>query len=226
MEPNENVRPGLVSWRVDFDSWRPLRAFAYAKFGGVYGFLVFVLSNVPLLLLSPSSDRLVSESWRYVVLSGVSSLGIVGIVLTVYMFGGKRSLGQVVTVMGVDGKRVFDSIDIGRLSAAVVLGAWFAAASIAYVPDHILGTAVILVPILLKVADAVLSILVPLSGSVDVTSEMYRVGDSDRCYDLSTMNVLGAVEVGNVTMFPVRGETGPPRVLILPTELYRRLHES
>ncbi|MFC4450705.1 hypothetical protein [Halorussus aquaticus] len=192
----------------------------------MYGFLAFVLSNVPLLLLSPSSDRLVSESWRYVVLSGVSSLGIVGIVLTVYRFGGKRSLAQVITVMGIGGRSVFDSIDIGRLSAAVLLGAWFATASVAYVSEQILGMAVVLVPVLLKVADAVLSILVPLSGSVDVTSEMYRVGDSGRRYDLSTMNVLGTVEVGNVTVFSVRGETGPPHVLVLPTELYRRLHES
>lgn len=201
-----------------------LRAFAYAKFFGVYGFIVFVLSNVPLLVLSPSSGRLVSESWRYVVLSGGVSLGIVAFTLVVYRLGSIYLLGRLLSVTGTHKKTVFEYVDVVSLSIVVVLGAWLTTVLIAYASIDALGIVVVLVPVVLKIADTVLSLVVPLSGSVDVANESYTVNSSGRSYDLSTATLIGAVNGKNTTAFCIRGDDGIPHILVLPTELYERIY--
>lgn len=215
-----------VDWTVDLSSWGALRALAYAKLVGVYGFLAFVISNVPLLVLAPPSGRLVSEPWRYVTLSAGASAALVAFGLIVYASGGERLLARVVDVAGTDDGTVFDSVGIAPVFGLVLLGAWLAAALVAHASSNLLGTAVVLVPVFVKLADALVSSLVPVSGTVDLSTGHYRIDDPQRSYDLASVAVLGAVETGGVTAFCVRTEDGVPHVLVLPTELYERVSKA
>ncbi|SHL68300.1 hypothetical protein [Haladaptatus paucihalophilus] len=224
MDTNRKTDSGRVHWGIEFDSWSALRVFTYVKLFGVYGFVVFVLSNIPLLAVAPSSGRLISEPWRYVGLSAVSSLGIVAIALAVYKYSGSQSSGRVITVIGTE-ISISESIGIVPLSFTVLLGAWAAAVLVVFLPSGLFGMAVILVPVVIKMTDTIASLVVPLSGSVDTTNKIYQADSSERSYDLSIANVVASVGIGGVTVFCVRAKGGPPHILVLPTELYESIYE-
>lgn len=219
-----NANP--VQWTVNLDSWTLLRLFAYAKLVGVYGFLVFVVSNVPLLLLSPSGGRLVSDSSQYVGLSNTVSAILLAVASAIYVLGGKELLGRVVSIMGTDEQTVFDYIGVFLTFTLIFIGAVLTAIFVAYVSRSLVGVAVVIVPVFLKITDTVVSLVVPLSGAVDLSTKSYHVGETGRSYDLASAVVLGTIETGGVTVFCIRSEDGLPHVLTLPTTLYERLSKA